>query len=81
MPPRIRIKAQTLKPRRRSPSCGGGSAKIVSGKVVSAADQPPQTASSCISPLTVLGQSLNDPSRRQAETCDLHHPTLAKVTA
>ena len=35
-----------------------GLAKIVSGKVVFAADQAPQTASSCISPLTVLGQSL-----------------------
>ena len=36
-----------------------GLVKIVSGKVASAADQPVQTASSCTSPLTVLGQSLN----------------------
>ena len=36
-----------------------GLVKIISGKVASAADQPTQTASSCISPLTVLGQSLN----------------------
>ena len=36
-----------------------GLVKIISGKVASAADQPTQTASSCISPLTVLGQSLH----------------------
>ena len=44
----------------RSRCCASnGLAKIVSGKVGSAADQPPQTASSYISSLTVLGQSLN----------------------
>ena len=36
-----------------------GLVKIISGKVASAAGQPTQTASSCISPLTVLGQSRN----------------------
>ena len=34
-------------------SASNGLAKIISGKVASAADQPPQTASSCISPLII----------------------------
>ena len=36
-----------------------GLVKVISGKVASPGDQPPQTASSCISPLTVLGKSLS----------------------
>ncbi len=36
-----------------------GLVKVISGKVASPSDQPQQTASSCISPLTVLGKSLS----------------------
>ena len=39
-----------------------GLAKIISGKVTSAGDQPQQTAGSCISPLTVFGRSLTKAS-------------------
>ena len=46
-------------PEKEARRASSGLVKIISGRFDAAKDQPPQKAGACISPLTVLGKSLN----------------------